>query len=603
MKTRKFRQLALGGALGWAALALDAAPASACGGLFCSQTQPVNQAAERIIFADNADGTVTAVIQIMYEGPSESFSWLLPISSVPDEEDEIAVASDVAFQRLQALTNPQYSLNTRFEGTCRTEENLRSVSGATAAGAPQANSAPDFDESGGGVTVAASGIVGSFDWTALALDPALEDPAGAALAWLTANGYDVLPQTGELIGPYLESGMYLLALKLTKGSNTGAIRPIVLTYDGDLPSIPIKLTAVAANDDMGVMTWMLSDARAVPYNYKALELNEARINWFNAAANCEAVVTAAADDVGGQGFVTEFAGPAQSLSGQVWTDAEESEWQAYRTQRFSSFGEVFINSYYRYQGFDGFWDAVRGNVTLPERVTLEDLQSCPECYAESVTLSPTAYLNAIDTDVIEPLRLVQRLIDEHPYMTRLYSTMSAADMTDDPVFMYNASLPAVSNVHTADRIVECSPSVYTWEAPWRIELPQGGVIRGTAADVGSWPQQLDQQPPNFRVLTMSDSGSGAVAEDNSEEIRAQLASYNETVPVPVAMNDPFSPGIRDDRGFGSGMTPSVMDPAGSSRAQSSGGCALSTGAPQSPGAGGWAALLLVLGIGLRRRRS
>ena len=104
MKTRKFRQLALGGALGWAALALDAAPASACGGLFCSQTQPVNQAAERIIFADNADGTVTAVIQIMYEGPSESFSWLLPISSVPDEEDEIAVASDLAFQRLQSFT-------------------------------------------------------------------------------------------------------------------------------------------------------------------------------------------------------------------------------------------------------------------------------------------------------------------------------------------------------------------------------------------------------------------------------------------------------------------------------------------------------------------
>ena len=105
----------LGSAVMWTA------PAAACGGFFCSQAQPVNQAAERIIFANNGDGTVTAVIQIMYQGPSENFSWLLPISSVP-EGDDIAVASDLAFQRLQQATNPRYSLTVRTEGTCRTEQ-------------------------------------------------------------------------------------------------------------------------------------------------------------------------------------------------------------------------------------------------------------------------------------------------------------------------------------------------------------------------------------------------------------------------------------------------------------------------------------------------
>jgi hypothetical protein len=40
--------------------------ASACGGFFCSQAQPVNQAAERIVFAHHGDGTVTAVIEIQY---------------------------------------------------------------------------------------------------------------------------------------------------------------------------------------------------------------------------------------------------------------------------------------------------------------------------------------------------------------------------------------------------------------------------------------------------------------------------------------------------------------------------------------------------------
>src|SRR6188472_558825 len=93
--------------------------ASACGGFFCNQSQPVNQAAERIVFAHNGDGTVTAVIEIQYQGPSESFSWLLPISSVP-QGDQIAVASKMSFDRLQTATNPQYSLTTRVEGVCDT---------------------------------------------------------------------------------------------------------------------------------------------------------------------------------------------------------------------------------------------------------------------------------------------------------------------------------------------------------------------------------------------------------------------------------------------------------------------------------------------------
>src|SRR5688572_8635184 len=96
--------------------------ASACGGFFCSQAQGVNQAAERIVFANNGDGTVTAVIEIQYQGPADEFSWLLPISSVP-QGDQIAVGSSLSFQRLQQATNPQYSLTTRIEGTCDQEPN------------------------------------------------------------------------------------------------------------------------------------------------------------------------------------------------------------------------------------------------------------------------------------------------------------------------------------------------------------------------------------------------------------------------------------------------------------------------------------------------
>src|SRR3954468_11854745 len=106
------------------AASLTPAAALACGGFFCNRAQPVNQAAESIIFADNGDGTTTAVIQIQYQGPSKSFSWLLPISSVPKADSDIGIAPNLALQRLQSATNPNYTLTTRVEGTCRQDNNL-----------------------------------------------------------------------------------------------------------------------------------------------------------------------------------------------------------------------------------------------------------------------------------------------------------------------------------------------------------------------------------------------------------------------------------------------------------------------------------------------
>jgi hypothetical protein len=515
-------------------MALMPRQAEACGGFFCSQQQPVNQAAERIIFADNGDGTITAVIQIQYQGPSENFSWLLPISTVPEDGD-LGVASNLAFSRLQAATNPQYNLNTRVEGTCRSTS---AFNGAVAASPNAAAPRETCDDNAllagcegadNGVTVAASGVVGAFDWTVLSVDPAVADPAVPALTWLTDNGYDVTPEGAALVGPYLAEGMKLLALRLTKGSDTGSIRPIKLTYPAAAPMIPIKLTAVAANRDMGVMTWALSSARAVPFNYNALELNEARINWFNAASNYGDVVNEAANDAGGQGFVTEFAGPSTLLTDVVWTQFEDDNWRAMRAATYSTFEQMFQALYGNYQGFDGFWDAMRRSVELDEGLSFEDFQLCPECYADQVSFSPSELFAAVEADVIEPLRSVQTLLDAAPYTTRLYSTLSAEEMTVDPVFVFNPDLPDVNNIHRTDRVIECDDDVYEWEAPWRIDFPQGTTIRGTARDVGVWPLAVDEQPANFQVLLLANSGQGEVVADNSERISEMLGTYNSSV--------------------------------------------------------------------------
>ena len=58
---------------------------------------------------------------------------------------------------------------------------------------------------------------------------------------------------------------------------------------------------------MGLMVFVAADERAVPVNYPSLELNDAAIDWFNPNVSYPNVVNLAADEAGGQGFVTEFA--------------------------------------------------------------------------------------------------------------------------------------------------------------------------------------------------------------------------------------------------------------------------------------------------------
>lgn len=522
---RSFLRIPCAVATVWAVGTFLPATASACGGFFCNAAQPVNQAAEGIIFADNGDGTTTAVIQIQYQGPAQSFSWLLPISSVPKTDADIAIASNLALQRLQSATNPSYALTVRVEGTCRESESESgcgaSRSFSDSASVPRSAIDPNTPDSE--VVVEASGVVGTFEWSVISIDKASSDPAAAAQEWLKANGYDVPSSAPALLGPYLKEGLFLLALRLTKGADTGSIRPIVLTYKGQ-PSIPVKLTAVAANDDMGVLAWVLGSARAVPANYLSLELNEARINWFNAASNYNSVVTAAANDAGGQGFVTELAGSTRTLADRIWTPTDANNWAQLNSGL--SGGPLFQSALQVFGQWDGFWDATQAALTLPQGATIEAFKACPGCFP--IQLTREDYLAQLNKLVIEPVKLVQKLVDAHPQITRLYTTLSADEMTLDPLFSFNADLPDLSNVHSAERVIACNPSVAEFEAPWHIQLPQGQTVWGTAKDAGlaTWPTELSTLPPNRVITRAAETGQGKVIEDNTDAIASELAHYN-----------------------------------------------------------------------------
>jgi hypothetical protein len=526
--------------------------AQACGGLFCNNQQtPVNQTAERIIFSKNDDGTVTAVVQIMYQGPSDEFAWVLPVPGAP----EVDVSSDVALNRLQSATNPVYRLTTRVEGECSTggASIFPSDSANTVVESANNASIAPGEEEDDPVDVVSSGSIGPYNHTTISVEPGTPDPEDAAMEWLDTNGYNTTSLAPDLIRDYLDDGMNLLAVKLQKDSDSGNIRPIRITYDSELPMIPIKLTAVAANDDMGVMVWVLGQQRAIPTNYKTLELNQALINWFNPGATYNQIVNQAADEAGGQGFVTEFAGPVDEpivnqgnetdLEQTIFTLDEASDWGSISGRSWEGREGQLLQESTAFSNWDGYVAVVSDHVPLPSGTTPENFAQCPGCtnlvnQGDIQGFDPQTFIDQLYQRVVGPMEKTQDLVNAFPYMTRLYTTMSAGDMTLDPVFDFNAQLGDHPNIHDAERVIECAGTRSRSESPWSVELTDGsGYVYGTGR---TWPFSIDESgmPATRRIVQHQSMGDGTVVENNAPEIDDVVGEHNQEV------SNEFSGGLR-----------------------------------------------------------
>jgi len=498
--------------------------AQACGGFWCSLQAPVEQSAEQIIFIDNPDETVTAVIQIQYQGPSEKFAWVVPIPGDP----KISVSSNTAFQRLRSATDPQYQLEVELEGMC--DPSFGGFPGLDFASPVGTAVPPASMAAGDSISVVSMGSVGPYNYTTIAVDPQLPDAADAAIEWFRDNGYDLSGVDAEVLGPYLDEGLNLLAFKLTKTAveTSGAIRPVILSYESERPMIPIRPTAVAAQNDMGIRVWVSATTQAVPVNYKSLVVNEALINWFQYQTNYDEVVTAAANEAGGQGFVTELAGNSAQYEQLIWSDADQTQWEMIRDQSYPDGIDAIwaANNYYR--GWEGWRDAIEASVTLPQGASFDEFGRNPDAFRGTAQVDTQEFFAALHAKVIEPIAKTQELLVSRPYLTRMYSTMSADEMTMDPAFGYNSDLAPVSNLHKAKQYIECSPNVSQYEAPWRIELPQGGVIRGKGSY--EWPIEVDGAlPANLKIVQLSTSGAGEVVTDNSSVIGEALFKISKMV--------------------------------------------------------------------------
>ena len=270
---------------------LGPAPAHACGGFFCSQ-KPVDQQAERILFAVGPT-SMTMIIQISYRGEAPDFAWVLPIAHVP-------VADSLGTFPAQALT----ALDVNTAPMFMRPEDPECFDALLNGGGS--------DDSTPGVTVHIEETVGPYDVAVIE-----GTAAGPLVEWLQANGYRVTTAMVPLIERYTAEGMRLLALKLSPNADVSDIEPFRLTLPGGPPSIPLRMTAIAAEPEMGFLVFVLADGRYGPANWSEIEIDPATLLWTShgwpAETDWLARVAREADEVDGHGWVTELAGPTAPL--------------------------------------------------------------------------------------------------------------------------------------------------------------------------------------------------------------------------------------------------------------------------------------------------
>jgi MYXO-CTERM domain-containing protein len=490
---------------------LLAAPrAEACGGFFCSQI-PIDQSGERIVFGAH-DGAVEAHVQIQYQGAAEKFSWVVPMPALPT----LSIGSPFIFSYLDSRTQPNFQL--QWDNTCGGyggEVDYYDAGG----GIPPTPSSSD-----GGVVVVSQSEVGPYDAAILQADEAT-----ALRTWLVDNGYDLTVQGGQALEPYVGKGNYFVALKLQQNKQVGDLRPIVLRFRGVRPCIPIKLTAIAARPDMPITAYVLSNKRAIPVNYRHVLINPTRVDWLNYGSNYKDVATAAVDEAGGRAFLTEFAGAAGPIAQDF-----ASFLPAYNTAQLSQKTHpVDFAAELLRQGFSrepSIQSLLRKYIPIPaslvqQGVTEAQFFNSISQYRSAIDSDPnrppfnvTGFVQEIQDTIITPNQASLELLQSNPYLTRLFTTMSAEEMTVDPDFDFNSDAPDVSNLYSAKASFDSCDKDFN-KRKVRIELPDG---RYWFTSYNEGP--FSHGPSALRIEQWSDTGPAALIQDNSAQVNEALAS-------------------------------------------------------------------------------
>lgn len=511
-----------------ALLAAEPDPARACGGTFCDsgpQAMPVDQSGENVLFV--MDGkTVEAHVQIQYQGSAERFAWIVPMPKVPD----VQVGSALLFNALLQGTVPSYGF-TQQTDVCEAPSDNQFGNGAGGAtGMGGSGGGLSMDGGGGGPQVVYEKTVGAFEVVVLQGGTAEE-----VSQWLASNNYQNIPSAPDLLKSYVNQSFVFVAIKLTAGANSNEIHPLVFRYEGNEPCVPLKLTAVAATEDMGVRTFFLGDDRVVPTNYKHVTLNPARLDWSTMGQNYMQAVSRAVDSpvANGRAFVTEYAGPSNVVgSAQFYNPAWSS-------QVFQGIDPVQVPgqlmqmallncSQYNYQP-DGaciynhplLKGILNEYLPVPSGLTETEFYGSLPSYASQIDLAKwnAAELTAdFKLRIQDPAKHASDIVTKWPYLTRMFTTISPSEMTEDPMFHPLPGLDPVQPGATAVRHTNCCGAT-------TMELADG---RDVAFDkkTQAWPAWDGSMPWADQIEEFPLGGQKITLVDNTPKIAEQLTAWN-----------------------------------------------------------------------------
>lgn len=481
--------------------------AHACGGMFCDAVIPVDQAAERIVFT--LDGTtVVTEVQIAYQGQDDDFAWIVPVPAEP----ELFISNDALFTRLANATVPTYTLQTDNEGDslgCAPEMKVGTTETA-------------FTDTGeSGVSVVSEATVGPYETVVLQAEN-----ADTLITWLQDQGYSLPDDMEVVLDPYVSSGQYFVALKLSSDKDTGDLAPLGMRYTGTAASIPIQLTSIATIPDLPIEVFVLGSARAVPDNYLHVQINEASIDWLNGATNYRAVVARAVDEAGGQAFATDFAGSADLMAGQIWTEGVVNLATLAATTDPIQWLEGIV--------YSGIAASSQLNALLvryvpaPSGVDDAAFLACPSCYSGQVSapdFDPVVATDAFEVEIVKVLMAQQARIDASAHLTRLFTTMDAEEMTADPIFVLNADIEQdISQTHTATD--HTRTAVFSGKMQARtLELADGReFVFSDPSDTTA--MEAVNSPDALVIEDLSATGEGTVMFDGTEDAQADADAFS-----------------------------------------------------------------------------
>ncbi len=150
----------------------------------------------------------------------------------------------------------------------------------------------------------------------------------------------------------------------------------------------------------------------------------------------------------------------------------------------------------------------------PAGVSFEAYYGCVSCYegADVESWNATAFAEELEARIIGPAEHAVDILGEHPYLTRLYTTLSPQEMTLDPIFHENADLDLVSNVHRATMVFACEGADY-------VEFDDGTRLAVSG--------QVDpDQPAALLIQDVPMQGPAMTVADRTDEIVAARRAWN-----------------------------------------------------------------------------